>query len=184
MKTGNIKLILTAVTIPLFVLLLLIGCNPESNAKSHWFVDENGYFHTDNVTLAQKKIPFTIVVPTYIPDVFVTNYQYEIIGPFKNILPNNIEVEIQYWDDKHQIYISEYNVKEVVLPNEELKPIYYEIAGIRVLRQTTGLTSSSGRIEGLSFDWNMDGLTFEVKIFNIPEEEGRKIVESMIKQLK
>jgi hypothetical protein len=183
MKSPNIKFFLTAVTIPFVMLLLFTNCIAESNDKSRWFVDENGHFHTNDVKLAQKEIPFTIVVPTYIPDVFVTNYQYEIIGPFKNILPNNIEVEIQYWDDKHQIYISEYNIKEVMLPNEELKPIYFEVARIRVLRQTTGLTSSSGRIEGLSFDWNTNGLTFEVEIFNIPEEEGRKIVESMIKQL-
>ncbi len=198
MGTGIIKKVFPLVSGLLILTFTILGCiqnstskaqendivTPYQKDKSHWFVDENGHFHTDNVTLAQKKIPFTIVVPSYIPDVFVTNYQYEIIGPFKNILPNNIEVEIQYWDNRHQIYISEYNIKEIMLPNQEFKPIYYSIAGIQVLKQITGFTTSSGRIEGLGFYWNINNLTFKVEIFNIPEEEGIKIVESMIKQMK
>jgi hypothetical protein len=172
---------------------ILSGCVQDSsniisqttqNNKSHWFVDSRGHFHTNDVKLAQKEMPFTIVVPTYIPDLFATNYQYEISGPFDNPIPNTVEVKIEYWDESHQTYISEYNSKTIMQPNEELKPVNYEIAGIQVLRQVTQFLTNSGTIEGLSFNWNTNGFTFEVKIFNIPENEGIKIVESMIKQIK
>jgi len=70
-----------------------------------------------------------------------------------------------------------------MIPNEESEPVYYEIAGARVLRQTTQLLTSTGEEEGLRFDWNPDGLTFSVKTFNISENESLKIVESMLKQM-
>jgi hypothetical protein len=164
--------------------LLLTSCTRESTANKHWFVDSNGHFHTNNVKLAQKEIPFTIIVPTYIPDLFVPDYLYEITGPFENTLSNYIEVDIQYTDNSHQMFISQFNKKIVMLPTEGLDPVNYEISGIQVLRQITSLIGESSTIEGLSFNWNTDGFTFEVEIFGIPENEGAKVVESMMKQIK
>jgi hypothetical protein len=181
--TSKLKFILGAIVGILFTALLLSSCTSESTNQSHWFVDEKGHFHTNDVKLAQEESPFIIVVPDYIPDLFGTDYLCEITGLFKNPLSNYLEVKIQYWDENHQIYISEYNQKSVMLPTEELEPVNYEIAGIQVLRQIAQFLTSSGTIEGLSFNWNTDGLTFEVEIFNIPEKEGIKIVESMIKQM-
>ncbi len=177
------RLILTLILFLSLTLLVLTSCQVGSNSAPHWFVDNKGHFHTNNIKMAQKEIPFVIVVPDYIPDLFGPDYLYEITGPFKNSLPDTIEVEIQYVDENHQIYISEYSKKIIMLPNDEAEPVDYKIAGIQVLRQITQLIGSSGTNEGLSFNWNTDELTFEVEIFNIPEEEGIKIVESMIKQM-
>jgi|GEM_PF-1662111 len=181
----------TLALLNVFIILvfIILGCAQVSsnfpkqtnqNNEHYWFVDSNGHFHTNDVKMAQKEIPFTIIVPDYIPDIFGSNYSYEITGPFENPLSNYIEVKIQYIDEQHQIYISEYNKKVIMLPNDEAKPVYHDIIGIKVLQQQSFLYGSEDTIEGLSFNWNIDALTFEVEIFNIPEEEGIKIVESMI----
>jgi hypothetical protein len=156
----------------------------NQNYQPYWFVDLNGHFSTNDLQRAQKEIPFNIVVPNYIPDLFGSRYRYEFTGPFSTNLGNAVKVRIQYWDGTHQILIEEYNRKETTIPTEELDPISYEISGIQVLRQITQYLSSSNTTEGLGFYWNIDNLTFNVNSINIPEDEALKIVESLVKRLK
>lgn len=108
---------------------------------------------------------------------------FKIVGPFRDAYLDGIEIEIEYITGDNLIYISEQNVRLIMEPNEELDPMYLDISGTMVLRQETGMAGSSGITEGLRFDWNQDGITFAVRVFSISEEEGLKIVESMVTQM-
>ena len=158
------------------------GTNKDNQTTNNSYLikDSKGHFHTNDVNLAQREIPFTIVVPSYIPECFGNDYFYEITGPYINEFENTTDVKIRYAKDDYDIYISEISRRITMMPNEELEPIYYDISGTRVLRQITQFITGTGNIFGLGYYWNPDGLTFEVETFNISEEEGLKIVESMI----
>ena len=183
MKQFKLKFILT-ITVLIILSLLLSSCVSESNNKSHWFVDENGNFHTNDVSLAQKKIPFTIIIPTYLPDIMGTNYPYQIDGPVKADKYHEVEVYISYYKDDKMIFITENNITRIMSPTKELNPVYLDIAGTRVLRQIAQQMSSTKITEGLGFDWIQNRLTFRVDTYSFNEDESFKIVESMIKQLK
>jgi hypothetical protein len=182
MKNSQIKLTLPSITAVLVILLLFSSCNSDSSNEASWFRDPQGHFHTNDVERAQKEIPFTIILPQYLPEYMDPNL-FKIIGPFKDAYLEGIEIEIEYITGDNLIYISEQNVRLVMEPNEEMEPVYYNIAGTRVLRQQSFLYGASETKEGLRFDWNQDGLTFAVSVFSISEEEGLKIVESMVKQI-
>lgn len=161
---------------------ILEGTNNDAQTPSiiYQFIDPERHFNTDDINLAQQEIPFTIIVPSYIPECFGTDYLYEITGPYIDDYSDNIEVKIRYDKGDYEIHISEQSRKITIMPNEELEPVYYEISGTEVLRQSAHWISSSGTRNGLSFSWNPDGLTFRVVTFNVSEEDTMKIVESMI----
>jgi hypothetical protein len=182
MKIGKFTLIIISLTGLLVLATLFLGCGPGTAVQSTWFRDPNGHFNTNDVKLAQKEIPFTIVVPSYVPDILGTDYSFVITGPFENGYYKSVEVRITYTKDDRYIFIVEQNNYRVMGPIEELDPVYHDISGTRVLQEISGMAGSSGITEGLGFYWNPDDLTFEVQIFNIPEEDGVKIVESMIQQ--
>ena len=141
----SLKRILVAILVLLMVLcVVLSGCisevddtdqsedlnkDTQTTDTSHWIRDSKGHFHTNDVNLAQREIPFTIVVPSYIPECFGTDYLYEITGPYIDEFRNIIEVKIRYDKDDYKIYISEQSRKSTMIPNEQLEPVYYDIFG-------------------------------------------------------
>lgn len=175
-------LIFTLITMVLLPTLFLPSCGGGSNSGILWFRDPQGHFHTNDIERAQKEIPFTIILPQYLPEYMDPNL-FKIVGPFRDAYLDGIEIEIEYITGDNLIYISEQNVRLIMEPNEELDPMYLDISGTMVLRQETGMAGSSGITEGLRFDWNQDGITFAVRVFSISEEEGLKIVESMVTQM-
>ena len=46
------------------------------------FIDPERHFNTSDIDLAQQEIPFTIIVPSYIPECFGIDYLFEITGPY------------------------------------------------------------------------------------------------------
>lgn len=189
----------SVVTTALLIVLLVVisGCvsevsdthqseetsnDTETPTIFYQFIDPERHFNTNDINLAQQEIPFTIVLPSYVPECFGTDYLYDITGPWIDEYSDTVEVKIWYYKGDYEINISEQNRKIRIIPNEELEPIYYDISGTRVLRQLAQHFTGNGIKSGLRFHWNPDGLTFEVETFNISEEEGLKIVESMIIQ--
>jgi hypothetical protein len=181
MNTISLKLFLAFFIGILFLVPLLSSCGFGKSSKSAWVTDSNNYFHTNDVKRAQREVPFTIILPTYLPDDMDPNYPDQIDGPVKALNYHEVEIKITYIKGDRSIYISEQNVKLVMAPTEELDPIYLDIAGTKVLRQKAQMAGSSGITEGLVFDWNQNGLTFAVQVFSVSEEEAVKIIESMIK---
>jgi len=176
----NRKYIKKVLTLVFGLILVFVFSSCSTNNQIYWFVDANDIFHTDNLELAQKEIPFVLVIPTYIPKVIGNEYYFEIRGPIRDLNSQNIDVVIRYGKDDYEIDIREQNRAIVMNPNPELEPVYFDIEGVQVLRQITAYHTGAGTTEGLSFNWNSDELTFRIEIYNISEEEGLKIVESMI----
>jgi hypothetical protein len=183
MKKNKLNITLTILGL-VFLALLPLSCGADSENKTVYIKDPNGYFHTNNIQRAQKEIPFTIITPTYLPDIFGSNYPYQIDGPVKADKYHEVEVTISYVKDNITIYITEYNITRIMSPTKELNPVYLDIAGTRVLRQMAQQMSSTNITEGLIFDWIQNRLTFSVETYSISENESLKVVESMISQIK
>jgi len=170
--------------------IIFTGCginqtvnNNDSNNNLVWWIDPNGDFHTNDLHRAQGQIPFIIIIPSYLP----ANFSYDnmrILGPYESEIVEDIEIEITFKRDDDRVYIREHNHLIFMKPNNELDPIYHDIAGVIVLRQIAQIVDSSGITEGLVFDWNQNNVAFSVELFNVSEDEGIKIVESMITQMK
>ncbi len=185
MKKLIIKCILISLVLT-FTLTPLLGCEKDSKNDLYWFRDTNGFFHTNDLKKAQEEIPFTIVLPSYLPEGMGLKI-LQIYGPREiktgDIL-EGIEVHIDYILKEKMILIYENNTGEVVNPTFSLEPKYLDIYGINVLIQKSKIDSTGTDEESIYFDWNQGNLTFDMHIFSISEDEGIKIVESIINQLK
>jgi hypothetical protein len=168
----------------ILLLTFLLGCPQGSGEETLWVVDSHGIFHTSDLERAQQEIPFTIIVPEYLPDNLDPYSPYLVEGPVKGSSGNeNIRVEVSYKaKNKPQIDIIENSETFLMLPNPDANPIYLEIAGIQVLQQDESIYSTP-IIKGLRFDWNQSGRTFSVLVFSYSQDEGIKIVESMVRQM-
>jgi hypothetical protein len=160
----------------------LSGCLIDTGSNTFWVIDSDNHFHTTDIERAQNEVPFSIIFPTYLPDGMDPKSPNLISGPIKALGYHEVEIIIDYVDDDRRVYIYEQNVRLNWQPTEELDPIYLDIAGIKILCQKAQMLSSSGTTEGLGFHWNQDSLTISVSIYSISQEEGIKIIESMVKQ--
>lgn len=175
-------------TIFLIILLLLtvssVSCKGLPAIKVYWIQNPDGTFHTNDIKRLQQKISFKIIVPTFFPEVLNSGL-LNIWGPFKVKSGNGVEgiqLQIEYQKDETQLLIWEDNLGEVLNPNPDLEPKYININGIKILRQKAQSVSASGMEEGVRFDWTLNGISYKVKIYSISEDDGLKIVESMISQ--
>jgi hypothetical protein len=182
MKTARYKSRLLYLGVTL-LLIFLLGC-PQTSGEDYLWVVDQGTFHTSDLERAQQEIPFSIIVPEYLPDNLDPYSPYLIEGPVKSSSgKEDIEVEVSYKaENKPRIDITENSENILMLPNPDADPIYHDIGGVQVLQQDDTIYSTPP-IEGLRFDWNQSGRTFSVSIFDYSQDEGIKIVESMIRQI-
>jgi hypothetical protein len=168
-------------TFVIFVLLLFssIACNSAVvTTKPYLHVTDYSFF-TNDVSLAQKYIPFSIVVPTYIPKELGSKYTFEISGPTDNNTVD-IEVDIDYINDKYVIYISEYNHEYQWGLQAGTNPKVFEIEGIQVKREDATSFSHFNEVKGFNYYWNNNGTSFLVGVFSFNENVCEKLVRSMI----
>jgi len=172
-----------------FVLIALITGSFGCSAKTalYWRPNPDGTFHTNDVKRLQQKISFKIIVPTFFPE-GLNSGLLSIYGPAIVKAGDNskgIELDISYGKaDKNSKYIgiTEDNLDEAMNPNPDLEPKYIDISGVYIIRQKPRYSNDFG--VGVWFDWNLNGTNFGVKLYNISEDDGIKIVESMVKQIK
>jgi hypothetical protein len=182
------------------IILSVCGCSQSySNniTNTHVFTSDEpthlpweeylGYFYTLDIVRAQKEIPFSIIIPTYIPDKREITLYPNIKGPLSTIQNNNqvtIEIlyNIDYGDDNpSMIHIFEMNFP--VLPADpEVDPRYsnIDISGKNII-WTEGISSGD---TVFYFHFNHENIYYEVGLYALPYDEAIKIVESMINQLK
>jgi hypothetical protein len=173
------------------ICLTLTGCRSDNTELlpgsirpyTVWFSDPRDY-NTNILSVAQAETPFTLVFPSYLPEGI--NPFPQIAGRAREEFDNEESVTITYKGAKSgddMIIIEEYNLTYNVLPNDE--DTYLSYSNIQVLEQeSNGLDfNSEGKlitVVGYHYDWNMNGISFGVTVYEYERDEARRIVQSMI----
>jgi hypothetical protein len=152
------------------ITLLTMGCNPDE-------------FYTHDLSKAQAKVPFRLIIPTYFPGNAKERSLPSIQGTI-NKENNNIEVNIRYVLYRSgafsDIMIIESN-HPFDLGDPKLDPqlVSTEILGRQVVMQE--FNDPLGPASALSF--KSENIYFVVQLANFPTDEAMKIVESIIEQI-
>lgn len=160
-----------------------ISCNTEKITPTVWttWFENPKEYATTNLDVAQKETPFTIILPSYLPNDL--NPIPVIQGRAKSEFFNEEPITINYYKNGGQIItILEYNmVMETVGENDSTLLVF---ENIEVLEMTTSRISviekKYSTEPGYVYNWNKGGVHFNLHIFEFPRNEGRNIVESMI----
>jgi hypothetical protein len=190
------RLVFSLSVVCLLLLSCLTGCSSNNHpttlsttlsttkTRIYWHESKDD-FQTNDLTRAQALIPFTIVLPTYLPDGLDSNNPFSIHGPLDSANTDYLPVYIQYGNGEKQVTISESNILSIPFPNSNQEPRYVDISGISVLREKyMAYYDTNQNIPGYGFRWNQANHTFSVDVWTYSENEGEKIVASMIKQIK
>ena len=173
------RLILLAIIATIFI----YGCNSQINLAWEEF---QGCFYTTDLDRAQGEIPFTILLPTYLPDSEQKTIRPSIDGPLAQFQSDNeIEVNVKYgfdlgYDLPGIILITESNYP-LSLGDPELNPELerVEIEGISIIKTKEDWSPGSDAY----YSFSSNNIYYVVEIHNLPNEESNKIVNSMIIQI-
>ncbi|MFC2021885.1 hypothetical protein ACFLTR_01535 [Chloroflexota bacterium] len=168
-------------------IVLSAGCssqpNPSASPKPLPWEEAYGRFYTLDLARAQEQIPFSIVLPTHVPDKRRDVPPPAIDGPLREYqYEGKVKIHIFYRVDlgngvRGIIEIIESNYP--VLPgdpklNPHLKVM--EIRGKTVIKTEGNFSLGSGVI----FFFSRNNIYLEVGLYNFPYEESVKIVESIL----
>ncbi len=138
----------------------------------------------------QGKVPFTIILPTYLPN-DIGPQPYLVQGPFK-MNGETLLVKIGYQkrgsdnDTFKGIFIEEQNSSFYTNTDSESHPerTYLNFRGTKVHEEETEAVPyppGDPVAHGFRYFWNRDGVDFHIDIFGYSKDECRKVIESMIK---
>jgi len=154
------------------------NCIPIPHDATFWMETEN-QFYTNDLSRAQGRISFAIIIPGYIPGEPYTKLPI-IEGPLTS--DNKTDVRLDYVvhfgsDVTGFIYITERNYPTSQGEfNPNLSVVH--IANKRVVKSEF----EDSMQKGTWFSFDSKGIYFLVEIYNLPSDEAEKIVESIIKQ--
>ncbi len=157
---------------------LLLSCSFEG--------EDITVFNTNDLESIQKEVPFTIILPAYLPE-DIGLYTYMLQGPFnvgEGVLLGTIEYQKQGSDE--DIIIEEQNSSFNIYsyPAADSESTYLDINGIKILEEKDPeelYPPNTPTKYGFGYSWNKNGTDFSVTISGYDQDECRKIVESMIK---
>jgi hypothetical protein len=195
MKSTQVSMFL--LTVMLISVCLLSACGSTKN-ELPWAVLSDGRFNTRDLARAQKEVPFTIIVPSYLP-ANLAKYP-SIAGHIKCASPEcgNTSIVIYYpvaeGEEKGVILVRVTEGNDPSLapfdPALVLDLTDYtnmEIDGVEVVIRQDSVSlapvSPSISIKGWIFWWNKDGIYFEVAIYDQDWDTTTRIIESMIQQM-
>jgi hypothetical protein len=139
-------------------------------------------FYTNDLARAQNRVPFPIVLPTYIPYKAERIAGPSIEGPLISESDNRTDIIVRYdvylgeaWS---QIFITEANY-DYSLGDPELNPQLdlVDIGGKQVVTEEGGHPLGPAKY----FSFNSDNIYFVVESYNLPADEATKVVESIIR---
>jgi hypothetical protein len=195
MMKNNIKLIAILLLVACLSLSQFTACvsinNPTSTPSTFWNVNQYGTIETNDVTRLQKEVPFTIILPEYLPDGFKS---YELVMTMHKIdQVVNLRIMYYYLTKAGEIQILESEPSDPYprpLPpglfakmNPDYTPI--DLGGMEVL-ENIGFddiiwSGQKTRLSSLQYIWEQNNLHFSVDIIGYDQVESRKIIESMLK---
>jgi hypothetical protein len=191
----KIRLFFTLLILPVLVIVsfFLSACVPEIKTVSipdlFWNENEAGTVETNDITRLQKIMPFTIVVPSYLPDDLKTLLPRFVMH--RDISSGGIDFYIDYYSsvNPRQITISE-NIASIELPKGVLSQMHpdhtaLDIDGIEVIERS-GIayvirSANKVQVNEFSYVWNRNKVSYSCSVDGYDKTESRKIIKSMIK---
>jgi hypothetical protein len=160
-----------------------VSCNTRNTTPTVWttWFDNPKEFATNSLDIAQKETPFTIIVPSYLPNDI--NHMPVIQGRAKSNFLNEEPITINYYKNGSQkITILEHNMTMSTFGDNDTTLLVFD--NVEVLEMTTSgisvIDNKYTSIPGYVYNWNKGGVHYNLHIFEFPRDEGRKIVDSMI----
>jgi hypothetical protein len=127
----------------------------------------------------QKSVPYPIIVPTYFPR-GISLVPSTITEPATDNNLNAVYFEIQYGHNADKIIIlDEENYYFTLTPTNPYNT--FAKNGVDVTYEVTYNGGSEGTNQGFLYVWNSDGVNFRLSIYGYGQDEGQKVLESMIK---
>ncbi len=192
-----------------FIFLIVIGissgCSSGNDKDSMWFEyseHNDRDFTTNNIELAQREVPFDIVVPSYIPSELegsLTIYGEEVTDVWTEEIQPDLRIIILYTRDDSSRFECSVEIEEHVCnpsSGQELGVSWVgagwgdsseeiEIAGITV-KYAVGTISAYSDKDGFSespgecYVWYQSNTCIRVDVAGYDHAEVIRIVESMI----
>lgn len=177
-------------------LVLIAGCRagagtpnitrppvPATENHSLYWNEIQGRFSTNDLTRAQDQVPFRLILPTYIPGKVA---DMQIAGPIRSLATNSmVEVMIRYLLRTRSQRIAQLILTEtndglsLGDPNLNSDLETTEIKGLSVVK-----TKDTFSKRAAYFSFNHASVYYVLELNDLPVEEGMRIVESIIGQLR
>jgi hypothetical protein len=172
----------------ILVLSQLPACSTKNTPASTLMSSPSSTFVEQNeVTQMQKKIPFTIILPEYLPEEF-NDLPPQLVSYIGS--KNQVNLDVYYYSltSPKRISILEYVPSESLSPDilKKVNPDYtiLEMNGIQVLekKMLADVVRNTQTIRGYSYNyiWMLKDVYFLVELFELDQAESRKIIQSMI----
>jgi hypothetical protein len=136
----------------------------------------------------QKQVPFTIIVPSYLPSGFYPE-PLEIGTPTEG-LNDSIGISFTYkkrGNPLNMINVFEQNGTLIFHPSKP-SSAFLNINGANVLEEDIEIIDPQGEqkdeqiLTGFFYAWNSENVNLQVTILGYEKEECRKVIESMVKK--
>jgi hypothetical protein len=159
------------------------GSGNSSRPWTVWFQNPKEYA-TNDLEVAQRETPFTIILPKYVPE-DVSNMPI-FQGRAKIDFQNNVPVKISYkMKGTDSLIIEETQKTIIVLPTSDNTSRYLEYDNVQILEQDSewSFPTNNGTIKVPRhiYNWNKDGISFDVLVLGHERAEARKVVDSMVR---
>lgn len=192
---NNINLTIMLLLVACLTLFQLSACvsinNSTSTPSTFWNVNQYGTIETNDVTRLQNEVPFTIILPEYLPDGFKS---YELVMTMHKIdQVVNLRIMYYYLIKAGEIHILESEPSDLYpqpLPPgllTEMHPDYTPLEGVKTeVLEYIGFddiiwSGQKTRLSSLQYIWEQNNHHFSVDIIGYSQVESRKIIESMLK---
>jgi hypothetical protein len=162
------------------IFFIIIASSLSCTTASTYWTEYKGMFYTTDIARAQEEMPFTIIVPDYMPEMQGEVKLPIITGTLKKSSGGGTaEIELLFYltyADKSLIKLIECNYV-YTSGDPELNPELevVNMKGKRVIRAI--------RNEHSTFYFNENGIYYILNCQYVPVAEAVKVLESMLKQL-
>lgn len=177
-------------TFGIFLTLMLSGCTSSNHTISttvpyYWQESPDGTIQTNDFQRLQKEIPFTIILPKYLPQDIPT-LPPELSKNTGEYADKDVDIKIQYSASPNSIIIEEVNLPITFISPEDPQYANFNVNNINVSEDQflRTVSDNSGQpINKIEFEysWHKNNISFDGRIIGYNQTESRKIIESMIK---
>jgi hypothetical protein len=169
-----IKIISIFIGLLILCQILIAGC------------DNSHPDYSTQVAVAQKNVPFKIVIPSYFPPE-LQNHPISISPPDNLSYNNSTLIGIRFYKNSSHNYILIYEENHLVGSEPSRKDnTYLNISGVKILeeysKEISKIIKYSEAIDIYYYRWNQKDIHIDVQIGGISQNECRKIIESMVNQ--